>query len=262
MTGKVYIVGAGPGDPDLITIKGLKAIESADVILYDRLINEQLLTYTPAHAKRLYCGKAPSHHAMPQEEINQLMVTLAQKGYTVTRLKGGDPFVFGRGGEEAQVLNDHHIPFEIVPGITSGIAAPAYAGIPVTHRDYSSSVTFVTAVTQNGVNTADYWQHLAQGSDTLCIYMGVKKLPDICALLLRHGKSADTPVALVHLGTTEEQLTEVGTLSTIVERAAHIRNPAMIIVGEVVRLREEISWFHEVSAPTSANHSKTSIHSI
>ncbi|WP_234021499.1 uroporphyrinogen-III C-methyltransferase [Staphylococcus agnetis] len=176
MTGKVYIVGAGPGDPDLITIKGLNAIEIADVILYDRLINEQLLTYAPAHAKRLYCGKAPSHHAMPQEEINQLMVTLAQKGYTVTRLKGGDPFVFGRGGEEAQVLNDHHIPFEIVPGITSGIAAPAYAGIPVTHRDYSSSVTFVTAVTQNGVNTADYWQHLAQGFDTLCIYMGVKKI--------------------------------------------------------------------------------------
>lgn len=172
MTGKVNIVGAGPGDPELITVKGLKAIENADVILYDRLVNEQLLAYASPKAKHLYCGKDPYRHAMPQEETNQLMVTLAQKGYTVTRLKGGDPFVFGRGGEEAQILNDHHIPFEIVPGITSGIAAPAYAGIPVTHRDYSSSVTFVTAVTQKGVNTENYWQHLAQGSDTLCIYMG------------------------------------------------------------------------------------------
>lgn len=247
MTGKVNIVGAGPGDPELITVKGLKAIENADVILYDRLVNEQILAYASPKAKLFYCGKDPYRHAMPQEETNQLMVTLAQKGYMVTRLKGGDPFVFGRGGEEAQILNAHHIPFEIVPGITSGIAAPAYAGIPVTHRDYSSSVAFVTAITQEGVNKEEYWAHLAQGPETLCIYMGVKKLPDICALLLRHGKSADTPVALVHLGTTEQQQTEVGTLSTIVERAAHIKNPAMIIVGEVVRLREELSWFQEAS---------------
>ena len=256
MTGKVHIVGAGPGDPELITVKGLKAIENADVILYDRLVNEQLLEYASPHAKLFYCGKDPYRHAMPQEETNQLMVTLAQKGYTITRLKGGDPFVFGRGGEEAQILNAHRIPFDIIPGITSGIAAPAYAGIPVTHRDYSSSVAFVTAVTQEGVHKEKYWAHLAQGPETLCIYMGVKKLADICDLLMRHGKSAHTPVALVHLGTTDSQQTEVGTLSTIVERSTHIKNPAMIIVGEVVRLREELSWFQEVvTLPTALRQS-------
>ena len=159
--GKVFLVGAGPGDPDLLTIKGLKAIKKADVILYDRLINKEILEFASPSTKFFYCGKDPNKHSLPQEETNKMMVTLAKKGHTVTRLKGGDPFVFGRGGEEAEVLANHNIPFEIVPGITSGIAAPAYAGIPVTHRDFSSSVAFVTAVNKPGMDKEQYWEHLA-----------------------------------------------------------------------------------------------------
>ncbi|MDU9418552.1 uroporphyrinogen-III C-methyltransferase [Staphylococcus lloydii] len=241
--GKVFLVGAGPGDPDLITVKGVKAIEQADVILYDRLVNQTLLDYASSEAKLVYCGKHPNHHSLPQEEINDLLVDLAQNGNTVTRLKGGDPFIFGRGGEEAEQLAAANIQFEIVPGITSGVAAPAYAGIPVTHRDYSSSVAFVTGVIKEEVDADDYWKSLVHGPDTLCIYMGVKKLPDICTMLLKHGKKEDTPVALVHYGTTDNQQTVTGTLTDIVERAEGIKNPAMIIVGEVVKLRDKISWF-------------------
>lgn len=241
--GKVFLVGAGPGDPDLITVKGVKAIEQADVILYDRLVNQSLLDYASSEAKLVYCGKHPNHHSLPQEEINDLLVDLAQNGNTVTRLKGGDPFIFGRGGEEAEQLAAADIQYEIVPGITSGVAAPAYAGIPVTHRDYSSSVAFVTGVIKDSVDADDYWRSLVHGPDTLCIYMGVKKLPDICSLLLKHGKNEDTPVALVHYGTTDNQQTVTGTLTDIVNRAEGIKNPAMIIVGEVVKLRDKISWF-------------------
>lgn len=241
--GKVFLVGAGPGDPDLITVKGVKAIEQADVILYDRLVNQTLLDYASSEAKLVYCGKHPNHHSLPQEEINDLLVDLAQNGNTVTRLKGGDPFIFGRGGEEAEQLAAANIQFEIVPGITSGVAAPAYAGIPVTHRDYSSSVAFVTGVIKDDVDADDYWKSLVHGPDTLCIYMGVKKLPDICTMLLKHGKKEDTPVALVHYGTTDNQQTVTGTLTDIVEHAEGIKNPAMIIVGEVVKLRDKISWF-------------------
>lgn len=241
--GKVFLVGAGPGDPDLITVKGVKAIEQADVVLYDRLVNQTLLDYASSEAKLVYCGKHPNHHSLPQEEINDLLVDLAQNGNTVTRLKGGDPFIFGRGGEEAEQLAAANIQFEIVPGITSGVAAPAYAGIPVTHRDYSSSVAFVTGVIKDDVDADDYWKSLVHGPDTLCIYMGVKKLPDICTMLLKHGKKEDTPVALVHYGTTDNQQTVTGTLTDIVERAEGIKNPAMIIVGEVVKLRDKISWF-------------------
>lgn len=241
--GKVFLVGAGPGDPDLITVKGVKAIEQADVILYDRLVNQSLLDYASSETKLVYCGKHPNHHSLPQEEINDLLVDLAQNGNTVTRLKGGDPFIFGRGGEEAEQLAAADIQYEIVPGITSGVAAPAYAGIPVTHRDYSSSVAFVTGVIKDSVDADDYWRSLVHGPDTLCIYMGVKKLPDICSLLLKHGKNEDTPVALVHYGTTDNQQTVTGTLTDIVNRAEGIKNPAMIIVGEVVKLRDKISWF-------------------
>ncbi|GAA6825617.1 uroporphyrinogen-III C-methyltransferase [Helicobacter pylori] len=241
--GKVFLVGAGPGDPDLIMVKGVKAIEQADVVLYDRLVNQTLLDYASSEAKLVYCGKHPNHHSLPQEEINDLLVDLAQNGNTVTRLKGGDPFIFGRGGEEAEQLAAANIQFEIVPGITSGVAAPAYAGIPVTHRDYSSSVAFVTGVIKDDVDADDYWRSLVHGPDTLCIYMGVKKLPDICTMLLKHGKKEDTPVALVHYGTTDNQQTVTGTLTDIVERAEGIKNPAMIIVGEVVKLRDKISWF-------------------
>ncbi|MEK4800409.1 MULTISPECIES: uroporphyrinogen-III C-methyltransferase [Oceanobacillus] len=245
--GKVYIVGAGPGDVDLITVKGKKAIQEADVILYDRLINKKLLDYAKAGADLLYCGKLPTYHAMKQETINYFMVKYAKQGKVVTRLKGGDPFVFGRGAEEAQALAENGIVFEVVPGITSGIAAPAYAGIPVTHRDLSSSFAIVTGHMQAGKNDTIHWESLAKGIDTLAIYMGVGNLPYICEQLMKNGRPESTPVSLVHLGTTEEQHTITGTLSTITEiaRKSEIKNPSMIIVGEVVKLREEIQWFEQ-----------------
>ena len=239
--GKVFLVGAGPGDPDLITVKGKKSIEAADIILYDRLVNPELLEYASITAQLIYCGKNPNHKSVSQVDTNQLLVDLAQEGHTITRLKGGDPFVYGRGGEEAEVLAANNISFEIVPGITAGIAAPAYAGIPVTHRDYSSSVAFVTGV----IDKDEYWRHLALGPETLCIYMGVKKLPEIVELLTKNGRNKNTPVALVHMGTSNLQKTVVGTLETIVHGAKDIENPAMIIVGEVVKLRNRISWFEE-----------------
>ncbi|MGV3243499.1 uroporphyrinogen-III C-methyltransferase [Staphylococcus sp. 11261D007BR] len=244
---KVYLVGAGPGDPDLITLKAIKILKRADVILYDRLVNQEIFQHASEHTKLLYCGKDPNRHSLPQSETNKTMIALAKRGYTVVRLKGGDPFVFGRGGEEAEILAQHHIPFEIVPGITSGIAASMYAGIPVTHRNYSSSVAFITAVTKDGVDEETRWAHLANGPETLCIYMGVKKLPQICEQLIKHGKASATPVALIYMGTTEVQETVTGTLETIVDKAKHIQNPAMIVVGEVVHLRDSIQWFKEQS---------------
>ena len=243
--GKVYLVGAGPGDPELITVKGLKCIQQADVILYDRLINEQLLSYAKSDADLIYCGKLPNYHTMKQETINYLLVKHAKKGKTVTRLKGGDPFMFGRGGEEAQALMKHRIPFEIVPGITSGIAVPAYAGIPVTHRDFSASVAFVTGHRRCDATDAVQWEHLAKGVDTLVIYMGVKQLPFICKQLKLYGKRPQTPVAIIQWGTLPEQKTIVATLDTVVDvvKKHPISNPSIIIVGEVVRLHEQLQWF-------------------
>ncbi|ALX49033.1 uroporphyrinogen-III C-methyltransferase [Lentibacillus amyloliquefaciens] len=241
--GKVYLVGAGPGDPELITVKGLKAIQQADCIFYDRLINPSLLANAPDGAELIYCGKSPNQHALTQSEINRLLCQFAGEGKVVVRLKGGDPFIFGRGGEEAEMLRENGIPFEIVPGISAGSAAPAYAGIPLTHRDYSSSVTFVSGVTKDD----DYWKTLAQRADTLCIYMGVKNLPDICGKLIDHGRSFNTPIALIHWGTTEKQQTVTGTLWTITDKAGAIENPAMIVIGEVVTLRDKIQWFEEMS---------------
>lgn len=245
--GMVYLVGAGPGDPDLITVKGLKAIQSSDVILYDRLVNKELLDYAPDHAELIYCGKRPDHHSLSQEKINDLLCNYANRGKVVTRLKGGDPFIFGRGGEEAEILKQSGIYYEIVPGITSGSAAPTYAGIPLTHRDYSSSVSFVSGVSKSGQSYEKYWENLAQGSDTLCVYMGVKNLPDICEKLIQYGRSSRTPVALIHWGTTEKQQTVTGTLENIVEKSLTFNNPSMIIIGEVVRLRDRIDWFEQTS---------------
>ncbi len=249
--GKVYLVGAGPGDPDLITIKGVKIISQSDVILYDRLVNEQLLAYAPEQTTRIYCGKRPDHHALKQEQINQLLCHYASQGKVVTRLKGGDPFIFGRGGEEVLALRKYQIPFEIVPGITSGSAAPAYAGIPLTHRQISSSVAFVSGVTRAEEDSEAYWEHLAKGTDTLCIYMGVKNLSDICKYLIRYGRDAMTPIAAIYYGTTQVQQTVTGTLETIALKAEQIKNPAMLIIGEVVRLREHIQWFEEMASEES-----------
>lgn len=248
LVGKVYIVGAGPGDVELITLKGLRCIKEADVILYDRLINQELLSYAKPNAKLIFCGKMPNRHAMIQEHINYSLVQYAQQGLTVTRLKGGDPFVFGRGAEEAEVLADHAIPYEIVPGVTSGIAAAAYAGIPVTHRDLSSSFAIVTGHMREGKDDSIKWESLAKGIDTLAIYMGVGNLPYICSQLLTNGRNGTTPVAVVHMGTYTEQKTVVGTLETIVAivEEQKIKNPSMIIVGEVVSIREKIQWFEQM----------------
>jgi len=247
--GKVYLVGAGPGDPELITVKGLKCIQEADVILYDRLINKQLLTYAKPHADLIYCGKLPNYHTMKQETINYFLVKLAKKGKIVVRLKGGDPFIFGRGGEEAQALAKHKIEFEIVPGITSGIAAAAYAGIPVTHRDFSSSVAFITGHKREDREEEIKWRNLATGIDTIAIYMGVANLPYIREQLLKYGKSPSTPLAIVQWGTLSIQKTVVATLGTVLDviKKQPIENPSMVIIGEVVHLREKISWFESIS---------------
>ncbi|WP_101845888.1 uroporphyrinogen-III C-methyltransferase [Halobacillus sp. Marseille-P3879] len=245
---KVFLVGAGPGDPELITVKGMKTIEKADVILYDRLVNEELLEYASEEAELIFCGKKPDQHTLRQENINELLCYYALKGKVVTRLKGGDPFIFGRGGEEAAVLSEKGIDFEIVPGITSGAAAPAYAGIPLTHRELSSSVTFVSGVSPQE-DVVAYWTNLAHHKGTLCIYMGVKKFPYTCEQLINHGMDPDMPVAIIHWGTTEEQKTITGTLATIHKRLHEVSNPSMIVIGEVVKLRETLKWFKEDTIP-------------
>lgn len=247
MSGKVYLVGAGPGDPELITVKGWRLLQQADVILYDRLANGELLQHAKPGALFIYCGKQPNGCGMKQEMIHKMLVKYAKEGWQVVRLKGGDPFVFGRGGEEAEECRKHGIPFEIVPGITAGIAAPAYAGIPVTHRNVSRSVAFITGH-QAGDLAADHqWSHLAHGVDTICIYMGVAHLCAIANQLMLHGKSPQTPAALIHLGTYGEQLTLTGTLETIGRQAeeANISNVSMIVIGEVVRMHHTLSWFKD-----------------
>nr|WP_177201303.1 uroporphyrinogen-III C-methyltransferase [Bacillus sp. OV322] len=249
MMGKVYLTGAGPGDPDLITVKGLRSIQEADVILYDRLVNEELLKNAKPGAELIYCGKLPDFHLMQQETINRFLVKYAKKGNVVTRLKGGDPFVFGRGGEEAEALAVNGIPFEVIPGITAGIAAPAYAGIPVTHRDYGSSFAFITGHKKNGEKDTHKWEALAKGIDTLAVYMGVKNLQYIQKKLIEHGKNPDTPVAFIHWGTFQEQRTVVTTLCKASETAAkeNVVNPSLIIIGEVVKMRKKISWFEQLT---------------
>ncbi|MEJ5200299.1 MAG: uroporphyrinogen-III C-methyltransferase [Anaerolineae bacterium] len=245
-SGIVYLVGAGPGDPELITVRGLKCLQRADVVVYDRLANRSLLDHAPAGAELIDVGKEADRHTMPQEEINRLLVEKGRAGKTVVRLKGGDPFVFGRGGEEALALAEAGVPFEVVPGITSAIAAPAYAGIPVTHRGVAGSVTIVTGHRADATSDAEAtWERLAAASDgTLVFLMGVGNLPNIVAALRRGGRPADTPVALIACGTCPEQQTVIGTLADIGERAAGIiRPPAVIVVGEVVALAEKLAWF-------------------
>jgi uroporphyrin-III C-methyltransferase len=240
--GKVYIVGAGPGDPELITVKAMRRIQTADLIMYDRLASEELLGYAREGVELVYCGKAPGAHAMPQQLINEALVRYALEGKTVVRLKGGDPFVFGRGGEEALELAAWGIEFEIIPGITSAIGAAAAAGIPVTHREYAASFACVTGSRCHGDKSPIRWDLLAHSVDTLAIYMGVSQLPAIREELLKHGKAASTPVALIERGTTVRQRTITGTLADIHTLAVTMKlsNPALIIIGEVVRVRERL----------------------
>lgn len=246
--GKVFLVGAGPGDPKLITVRGLETIKVADCIVYDRLASPRLLAHAKPGVELIYCGKLPDRHTLTQDEINQVLVDKALEGKVVTRLKGGDPSIFGRVGEEAEELAKHEIEFEIVPGITSGIAAPAYAGIPVTHRDFNSSLAIVTGHERPEKTTSSInWEKLATAVETIIFYMGVGNLPFIREQLIKYGRSPQTPVALVRWGTTIDQETLVGTLENIVEKreAAGLTNPSIIIVGEVVALRDKLQWFEK-----------------
>jgi uroporphyrinogen III methyltransferase/synthase len=244
--GKVYLVGAGPGDPGLLTIKAKACLEEADVIIYDYLANETFLDHADEKAELIYVGKKGGSHTMRQEDINTLIVDKAQQGLTVVRLKGGDPFIFGRGGEEAEELVKAGVSFEVVPGVTSAIAVPAYAGIPLTHRDYTSTVAFITGhedPTKEASSIA--WDKLATGVGTLVFLMGVGNLPQIAKSLIENGRSPGTPVALIQRGTVPEQKTVVGTLQDIAERAQKegLKPPAIIVVGDVVNLREQLNWF-------------------
>ncbi|MFB9279174.1 uroporphyrinogen-III C-methyltransferase [Cohnella cellulosilytica] len=243
--GKVYLVGAGPGDPKLITIRGLEALKRSDVVVFDRLAGPHLLNYARPDAERIYVGKLPDRHTMKQEEINRLLVDLALQGKTVTRLKGGDPTVFGRVGEEAELLRKNGIVYEIVPGITSAIAVPAYAGIPVTHRDLASSFSVITGhESPDKLDHSIYWDKVTNATGTLVFLMGVAKIGYISEQLIKHGRTPETPVALVQWGTRAEQRTVVGTLGDIEARvkAAGLQPPAVIIVGDVVKQRETLSW--------------------
>jgi uroporphyrinogen III methyltransferase / synthase len=243
----IYLVGSGPGDPGLFTLKGVRCMEEADAVVYDRLAPEALLKHAKPGAEQIYVGKKPGNPTMSQEEINDLLVRLGRAGKTVVRLKGGDPYVFGRGGEEALALIEAGLPFEVVPGVTSGVAAPAYAGIPVTHRQVSTSVAFVTGHEDPTKGRTDVdWEKLARGADTLVLYMGVGRLAEISAGLISAGKPPTTPVACVRWGTIPEQRTVTGTLEEIADRVAeaHLKPPAIIVVGDVVTLREAgLDWY-------------------
>jgi len=256
--GTVYLIGAGPGDPGLITVRGRDLLQKADVVVYDRLAHPALLDYARPDAEQVYVGKISARHAMKQPEINALLIDRALQGKSVARLKGGDPFVFGRGGEEAEECRAAGVPFEVVPGVTSSIAAPAYAGIPVTHRDAASSFAVITGherddSRESGTREAGQaeqrrnWAHIAHAADTLVFLMGVEALPDIAARLQEQGRDPETPVALVQWGTWAQQRVVVGTLATIVDEAQRVgmTPPAVCIVGEVVRLREKLRWFDD-----------------
>ena len=239
--GIVYIVGGGPGDPGLITVKGLDCLRRADVVLYDRLVAQELLTQASAQAEMIDVGKEPRRHRRSQAEINTLLIEKARAGKIVVRLKGGDPFVFGRGGEECQALAEAGVQYEVVPGVSSAVAVPAYAGIPVTQRGVTTAFTVVAGHTGASDSTID-WEAVSR-IGTIVFLMGVEHLPEIVPQLIAHGRAADTPVALIQEGTTPNQLVVTGTLADIVEKARDLRPPAVLIVGEVVRLQEQLRWF-------------------
>lgn len=240
--GHVAIVGAGPGDPELITVKAMRRIQEADVILYDRLVNEELLNYSKSGVVLIYCGKSPGQHSMSQKKINELLIEYAAEGHKVVRLKGGDPFVFGRGGEEALAVVRAGIPYEVIPGITSAIGIAASSGIPLTHRGVAASFAVVTGSRCPEHAAPIRWDQLTHSVDTLVIYMGVSQLSQIREQLLIHGKDAQTPIALIEKGTTVDERTITGTLENIDKLAVAMKivNPALIIVGEVVRVREQL----------------------
>ncbi|MGK0290349.1 MAG: uroporphyrin-III C-methyltransferase/precorrin-2 dehydrogenase/sirohydrochlorin ferrochelatase [bacterium] len=243
--GEVFLVGSGPGDPELLTIKALRLIQQADVIVYDRLIPMAILDYARRDANKIYVGKKSSNHSLPQEDINQLLVDQAKKGFTVVRLKGGDPFIFGRGGEEIETLLEENISFQVVPGITAASGCSSYSGIPLTHRDYSNSCTFVTGHSKKGKDLDLNWSGLAKPHQTLVFYMGLSNAPLISEQLLAHGANPETPVALVERGTSLEQQVLTTTIAQLPTSAkeSEFQTPTLIIVGDVVQLEKKLSWF-------------------
>jgi len=243
--GEVYLVGAGPGDPDLLTFRALRLMQKADVVVHDNLVSKPILEMARRDAERIYVGKKRNDHVMPQEEINELLVRLAKQGKRVLRLKGGDPFIFGRGGEEIETLAEHGIPFQVVPGITAASGVAAYAGIPLTHRDHAQSCIFVTGHMKDGSMNLD-WDALARPKQTIVVYMGLLGIEKLCAELIAHGMSSSTPAAIVQQGTTQNQRVITGTLATLAANAQreNLHAPTLIIVGGVVTLREKLSWFN------------------
>ncbi len=242
--GRVYLVGAGPGDPDLLTLRAARLLAQADIVVHDHLVSADVLDLIGPRARLIYAGKENRHHTMEQDEINALLVRLAREGRQVIRLKGGDPFVFGRGGEELQALAEAGVSFEVVPGITAACGVSSYAGIPLTHRDHAQACVFVTGHLKDGGSDID-WSALARPRQTVVIYMGLSALPEICEHLVAHGLSPDWPAAVVQQGTTLDQRVVSGTLETLPVRVAEaaLKSPCLIIVGEVVRLREQLAWF-------------------
>lgn len=243
-TGEVYLIGAGPGDPELLTLRAVKLLQQADVVLYDRLVAEPILDHAPVGAERVFVGKQPRHHPVPQESINSLLVAYASQGKRVARLKGGDPFMFGRGGEEIEHLLAHRIPFQIVPGITAANGCAAYAGIPLTHRDHAQSCLFVTAHRKDGRFDMD-WPQLVRPGQTVVFYMGLSGIGQLTDQLMAHGLPDHYPMAVVEQGTTQAQRVFTGTLSSIAEQvaAAEVASPALLMLGTVVSLRDKLAWF-------------------
>jgi uroporphyrin-III C-methyltransferase/precorrin-2 dehydrogenase/sirohydrochlorin ferrochelatase len=243
--GEVYLVGAGPGDPDLLTFRALRLMQKADVVVYDALVSKPIVDMTRRDAERIYVGKRRADHALPQEDINLLLVRLAKEGKRVLRLKGGDPFIFGRGGEEIEELAEHGIPFQVVPGITAAAGVASYAGIPLTHRDHAQSCVFVTGHLKDGTMNLD-WEQLARPRQTVVVYMGLHGLDTLCAKLVEHGMPDTTPIAIVQHGTQPTQRVITGTLATMpaIAEREQPQPPTLIIVGGVVTLREKLAWFH------------------